>query len=258
MRKDTISAKELMIRAKDDEVWIPIPEEEHGDFQYLIDEVRNSLEKGTKKEKGDALEHLMTYVYERFDIAIVDENVHHGDNQIDHIIHFIDGLAPSFVYHNIGDRMVGESKNHKESISVRDVTDLVELLRSKKSKVGIFSSTKSFSRGRNKSPWVNAEGKRRKLAIANDNNRIILGFTIDELETLKSNNFYTMLKNKYYSLIDEIEDDITDYATSDLTVSYPQNLFYSLAQLWQSGIIDKEAFEKGRSIIESRYGSVET
>lgn len=258
MRRDTISAKELMMRAQDDEVWSPIPEEEFGDFQKLIDGVRFSLENGSKKEKGDALEHLMTYVYDRFEVAFVDENVHRGDNQIDHIVHFIDGMAPLFVYHNIGTRMIGESKNHKESISVRDVTDLVELLRSKKSKVGIFSSSKSFSRGRNKSPWVNAEGKRRKLAIANDNNRIILGFTIDELETLKSNNFYKMLKDKYYSLVDEIEDDFTDYATDDMTTSYHVNLFHSLVQLNKIGIIDSDTFERGRTILENRYGRVDS
>ena len=259
MRNDTIPAKELVARAEDDKIWVPIPEEELDDFQSLIDEVRTSLENGTKKEKGDALENLMTYVYDRFEIAFVDENVHRGDNQIDHLIHFIDGMSPLFVDHHIGTRMVGESKNHKESISVRDVTDLVELLRSKESRVGIFSSSKSFSRGlgKSKSPWVNAEGKRRKLALAYDKKRIVLGFTIDELETLKSNNFYTMLKNKYFLLIDEIDDDFTDYDTSGLPASYHVNLFNSLLQLEKRGVIDNQTVEKGRAILERKYGSIE-
>ncbi|MFC5735970.1 hypothetical protein, partial [Cytobacillus gottheilii] len=218
--KDTISAKRFMNQAKDEEIWEPIQEGEKAHFQELVNEVKYTLEKGTKKEKGDSMEDLMTYVYGRFLIAHVEPNVYKGDNQIDHIIEFIDGLLPNFVQNHIGIRAIGESKNHKESISVRDVTDLVELLRSKKAKLGIFSSYKSFSRGRNKSPWINAEGKRRKLAISNNNEKIIIGFTIEELESLLEKNFYTMLKQKYFALIDEIDDDYTDYSTDDLSIPY--------------------------------------
>lgn len=254
--KDTISAKKFMATAPDHEVWAPIPEEELENYQQLINTVRTTLENGTKKEKGDALENLMTYVYERFEIAFVEPNVHQGDNQIDHIIEFIDGIVPPFVYKHLGVRMIGESKNHKDSIGVREVTDLVELLRSKKANVGVFSSYKTFSRGRNKSPWINAEGKRRKLALANNNERIILGFTIDELESLKTKNFYTLLKQKYFSLIDEIDDDITDYHNEDLMLPYHIRLYDSLRQLEENGIIDDESFQKGKSTLERRYGEL--
>lgn len=74
----------------------------------------------------------MTYVYGRFEVAYVHPNVHRGDNQIDHIVEFIDGMTPTFINDYVGIRMIGESKNHKDSIGVREVTDLVELLRSKK------------------------------------------------------------------------------------------------------------------------------
>jgi hypothetical protein len=49
---------------------------------------------------------------------------------------------------NVGLRLVGESKNHKKSIGPREVSNLDELLRSKSSKLGIFSSSKSFSKGK--------------------------------------------------------------------------------------------------------------
>ncbi|MBJ8152946.1 restriction endonuclease [Bacillus cereus] len=255
--ENTISFNRFINHAPDEEVWTPISKEECEEYLNLINKVRDTLENGTKKEKGDALEDLMTYVYERFEIAYVRPNVHTGDNQIDHIVEFIDGMTPGFIYEHVGIRMIGESKNHKDSIGVREVTDLVELLRSKKAKLGIFSSYKTFSRGRNKSPWINAEGKRRKLALANDKEKIIIGFTIDELESLIDKNFYTLLKQKYFSLIDEIDDDVTEYSTEDLTQPYHVRLYESLLKLKENGIIDEEVFEKGKDVMIHRYGQIE-
>ncbi|MGE6719552.1 hypothetical protein ACQKGD_19630 [Peribacillus frigoritolerans] len=255
--KNTVGFNKFINLAPDNEVWTPIPPDEKEHFLSLVDRVRVTLENGTKKEKGDALEELMTFVYGRFEIAYVHPNVHHGDNQIDHIVEFIDGMSPPFLIEHVGMRFVGESKNHKDSIGVREVTDLVELVRSKRAKLGIFSSSKTFSRGLNKSPWINAEGKRRKLALAYNNEKIILGFTINELETLVEKNFYTLLKQKYFSLIDEIEDDTTDYATGDLTRPYHLRLYDSLVQLKEKGIINEESFDIGTQKIISRYGHVD-
>ncbi|PFZ26679.1 restriction endonuclease [Bacillus wiedmannii] len=255
--ENTISFNRFINYAPDDEVWTPIPQEEHAGYLGLITTVRDTLQHGTKKEKGDALENLMTYVYKRFEVAQVHPNVHRGDNQIDHIIEFIDGMTPTFINEYVGIRMIGESKNHKSSIGVREVTDLVELLRSKKAKLGIFSSYKTFSRGLNKSPWINAEGKRRKLALAYNKEKIIIGFTIDELESLTDKNFYTLLKQKYFALIDEIDDDVTEYATEDLTQPYHVKLYESLVKLKENDIIDEVGFQKGREAIIHRYGPVE-
>ncbi|TYS50101.1 restriction endonuclease [Bacillus infantis] len=255
--KDTIPFNKFISAAKDEEIWTPISNEEKEEYLKLINNVRTTLISGTKKEKGDALEDLMTFVYRRFEIGYVEPNVLKGDNQIDHIINFIDGMVPMFIYEKIGSRMIGESKNHKESIGVREVTDLVELLRSKKAKVGVFSSFKTFSRGRNKSPWINAEGKRRKLAIANSNERIILGFTIDELETLTDKNFYTLLKQKYFALIDEIDDDYTDYPTEDLSIAYHIRLYDSLKQLKENHVISEQSYLEGKQALIQKYGNIE-
>lgn len=255
--RDTISLNKFMSSAIDDEVWSPIPCEEKAEYLLMVDKVRVSLEKGTRMEKGEALEQLMTYVYSRFEIGYVESNVLIGDNQIDHIVNFIDGMVPPFIYNHIGSRMIGESKNHKDSIGVRDVTDLVELLRSKKASVGIFSSFKTFSRGRNKSPWINAEGKRRKLAIANNNEKIILGFTLDELESLTLKNFYTLLRQKYFALVDEIDDDYTDYPTEDLTIPYHLRLYNSLNQLKENNIICEKSYTKGKNTLIEKYGDLD-
>jgi hypothetical protein len=246
---DTISYNEYIDHSEDDRVWKPISPDERPFFLSLIDKVRTSFENGTKKEKGDAMEELMTFIYNRFKAIKVYHNVFKSDNQIDHIVEFIDGMAPTFIHCNVGLRIIGESKNHKKSIGPREVANLDELLRDKGSKLGIFSSFKSFSKG--KSMWTLGEGKRRKLAIAYD--RKIIGFTIDELESLTENNFYTMIKQKYNRLVDEIEDD---YEQGDCKLPYQDSLYCSLKQLHNLGIIDDVAFDNGVSIIERKYGSI--
>jgi hypothetical protein len=255
---NTVSYKAFINGAPDDHIWKPIPEEEVEHFLSLVQKAEYALEHGTKKEKGDTLEELMTYVYERFDeLADIYPNVNEGDNQFDHIIEFVDGMVPTFIHQHIGLRIIGESKNHNDSIGVREVADLNELLRYKRARLGIFSSAKSFSRGRGRcrSPWQFAEGKRRKLALATNN--IIIGFTIQEIKSLTHNNFYTMIKQKYNNLVDEITDDFTDHVVDDESIPYHQRLYLSLFQLKENGIITPEAFEQGKQSIIDKYGPIE-
>lgn len=238
--------------SRDDKVWVPIPEEEYEYFDSLIQRTERSLSSGTKKEKGDSLETLMSYIYKRFRHLNMFENHRSSDNQIDHILEFIDGVVPTFIHENIGTRLIGESKNHKKAISSREVADLDELLRDKKSGMGIFSSYKSFSKGN--SMWVNAEGKRRKLALWHNYNKIIIGFTLKELSSLKEKNFYSMLKQKYYQLIDELEDNNLD---SDLKLPYHHRLYNSLLSLQKNGIISTEILEDCKRKIETQYGQID-
>ena len=100
--------------------------------------------------------------------------------------------------------------------------------------------------------WVNAEGKRRKLALKYG--RKIIGFTIKELESLVEKNFYTLLKQKFNNLVDEIEDDFSDH---DCKSPYNVSLLNNLIQLNNLGIIDQEAFINGKRLIEERYGNTD-
>lgn len=246
---DTISYNLYVDNSPDNNIWKPISNTEKKHFLNLIQDVRDAFHNGTKQQKGQTLESLMTYIYQRFKHVHVYENVQRGDNQIDHIIEFIDGMTPTFIHHNVGLKLIGESKNHNKSISVREVADLNELLRSKYSKLGIFSSYKSFSKG--KTLWHFAEGKRRKLALSDK--RIIIGFNIDELESLTDNNFYTMLKQKYDNIVDEIEDDYTD---ENIKVSYHDRLFLSLKNLHEKNIIDEKSYQDGLKEIRTKYGQI--
>jgi hypothetical protein len=253
---DTIGYNEYVDYSPDDRIWIPFTEDEIPTFKTLISEVRKAFIEGTKKEKGDTLESLMTFVYKKFKHIRVYHNEQRGDNQIDHIIEFIDGVTPTFIHQNIGLTLIGESKNHQKSIGVREVADLNELLRSKESKLGIFSSYYSFSKGA--SLWSFAEGKRRKLALTYYllDKRKIIGFTIDEIESLLEKNFYTLLKQKYSNLVNELKDDFIDYKNP--TLPYQDQLYQHLMQLHENGIIDEESFIKGIDNIESKYGPLES
>ncbi|TRY25957.1 hypothetical protein FOI68_09475 [Brevibacillus sp. LEMMJ03] len=255
-KEDSISFNRYINNGPDDVVWKPIrTDEEKKLFLSLIANVEESLKSNSKKQKGDALEALMTFVYDRFECAVVYPNVLQGDNQIDHLIVFADGTTPTFIHNHIGLRIIGESKNHQKSIDVREVADLAELLRSKRARLGIFSSVKTFSRGKQNNFWQFAEGKRRKLALAR--NEYIIGFTLEEIKSLVHNNFYTLLRQKYFNLVDEINDDYIEYMDDSNKYPYHVRLYNALEQLWKNGIINEQTFEEGRTAIIKKYGPVD-
>jgi hypothetical protein len=248
---NTENGQYFVSNAPDNLVWKPIANYQKDYFLSLVSAVRDSIDSSDRNQKGTALENLMTFIYERFnDFAYIHPNVNVGDNQFDHIIEFLDGMVPTFIHNFVGMRIIGESKNHKKSISVREVADLDELLRYKRARLGIFSSVRSFSRGKKGSPWQYAEGKRRKLSLAR--NRVILGFTLDELETLTENNYYTMIKEKFFNFIDEIDDDFTE----DDDIPYHERLYNSLLQLRKNLILDEEPFQIGVKKIIEKYGQL--
>jgi hypothetical protein len=236
----------------DNKIWKPIPKKDYAKYDNMISQVNKTFKSGSKKEKGDSLEELMTYVYKRFKHINVYHNVRSSDNQIDHILKFLDGVTPTFINDHVGLRIIGESKNHNKGISSREVNNLDELLRDKNAKFGIFSTYKSFSKGT--TMWVNGEGKRRKLALWHNFNKIIIGFTITELASLKEYNFYTMIQQKYYQIVDELEDDYTDI---ELKLPYHHRLYYSLVELNRKGIIDSATLSDGKTKIESSYGTLD-
>ncbi|MFA4132521.1 MULTISPECIES: hypothetical protein [unclassified Brevibacillus] len=254
-REDTISYNRYINEAPDNEVWRPITStDEVQEFDKLLQAVERSFTSNNKKEKGDALESLMTFVYDRFECAIVRSNVIQGDNQIDHLIEFVDATTPSFIHNYIGLRIIGESKNHKKSIDVREVADLAELLRSKRARLGVFSSAKSFSCGKKNNYWQFAEGKRRKLALAR--NEFVIGITFDEIKTLKTNNFYTIIRQKFFNLIDEVNDDFIDYLEDSISESYPRRLLVGLDQLQKNGILTEDEYQIAKKRLSFKYGEV--
>lgn len=253
---DTISLNRYNSRAPDNNVWEPIESpDDVAAFNELITNVKRAFKNGTKKQKGDSLESLMTFIYDRFQDAIVHPNISEGDNQIDHIVEFFDGTTPTFIHNYVGLRIIGESKNHAKSIGVREVADLSELLRSKRAKLGIFSSTKGFGKGKKNNYWQFAEGKRRKLALSR--NEFIIGFTLREIEDLDKNNFYTLLRQKFFNLIDEIEDSYTDYLADQHDLPYNERLYLCLEQLKSNEIISDDTFDDAKEKLIQKYGPLD-
>jgi|SRR5699024_5939936 len=248
---DSISYNQFINNADDNFVWQEIKSEE--DKKMLNEKLELSkqhLITGTKRQKGDSFEDLMKFIYERFTCVNSISNQYKGDNQIDHIIEFLDQMTPTFIHWNIGPVLVGESKNQNKSIGSRDVADLAELLRSKNSNLGIFTSALPFSKG--KTMWKYAEGKRRKIALSNK--KYIIGFTIDELSTLlDGKNFYTMIQQKYKALVDDINDDLTNEGCN---IPYQDQLHNSLYQLKSLEIITNEIYESGKETIIKEYGEL--
>ncbi|MED3396171.1 hypothetical protein [Bacillus wiedmannii] len=257
MDNDSVSYNRYSNRAPDNFYWKPIPIEDVDMYKKMIQRVEAAFKGSDKKEKGDSLEELMTYVYRRFeDIAIVSPNIRSKDNQYDHFIELVEGAAPQFLMEYSGGRIVGESKNHNKSISSREVTNLYDLLQTKTARLGIFSSMYTFSKGR-KSMWANAEGKRRKLCLSSENKtgnkRYVIGFTLKELESLLENNFYSMIKQKVKCLQDELDDNFTE---DENGVEYHERLYHSLTQLKNLGIICDQSFSEAKQKIEEFYGDI--
>lgn len=251
---NSISLTSYKNKTHDNTFWKPLctPEEKQ-QFKELMETVEVSLKSGTKNEKGKSLENLMTFIYSRFVGAEVIDNIRLTDNQIDHEVIFPDFGTPSFVVNCIGLKLIGESKNHKSSISSREVDNLDGILKIRHSKLGVFSSYYSFSRGK-RSIWENAEGKRRKLALFSNFNRIIIGFHFEDFKKiLNGSNFYTMMKEKYNLLIDEIDDDYVE----DNKNLYHIRLFGTLEHLCKIGIIPNEHLDTYKQKLIERYGDLE-
>lgn len=251
---DSISFTSFKEMTNDDTFWSPITlQKEQKEFKILLDSAVFTLKHGTKDEKGKSLEKMMTYIYKRFVGVKVIPNIRLSDNQIDHEVTFPDFGSPNFIINNVGMKLIGESKNHKDSISSREVDNLDGLLKIRNAKLGIFSSYHSFSRGR-KSVWENGEGKRRKLALFSNYQRVIIGFCYKDFEKiLKGENFYTMLKEKYDLLLDELSDDYIE----DNIYPYHVRLNNTLLHLKQIQIIPQEHYDTYKKRLINKYGELE-
>lgn len=236
----------------DDNFWIPITtSEDKAAFSFLLDSVKDSRLTGTKSEKGKALEELMTFLYQRFIYATVAYDIRTKDNQIDHEVEFPDFGMPSFIKNHVGFKLISECKNHKKSVSSQEVTILHSNLEIRNFKLGIISSYNTFSKGRN-SVWENAEGKRRKLALLSKYEQIIIGFNHQDFEKILCGaNFYTMVKQKYQNIRDELADDYIE----DKPYPYHERLKESLKSLYDVGIIQEKELNTYLDKVSMKYGT---
>lgn len=246
---DAISFEQYISYASNDEFWIPIKsDQEKEKFCLLLEAVKDSLINGTKHEKGLALETLVNELYRRFPSSTkVKSDFKTSDNQIDHEVIFGNFGLPLFISEHIGKRFIGESKNHKDSISSREVEDLNGLMTARNAKFGVFTSYKSFSKGLNGCAWKNAEGKRKKLALLSQHQRIIIGLSYQDFCKLifEEGNLLTIFEEKRDLLIDELNND------NDNETDQKSYLLTILADLELNDIITSQESEKFKEKIQN-------
>ncbi|PGF06482.1 hypothetical protein COM59_24180 [Bacillus pseudomycoides] len=158
-------------------------------------------------KKGRVLEEFAVFLFNRFQgVEEVTTNKRPGDNETDIETKLSEKSVPPFMIQCIGPRIICECKNYKnKSIDVGMVTKLAEIIPTRGAKFGIFISLL----GVGGQGWRYGEGKRKKIMYKDG--LPIISFTLEELKELKNGqNFYTMIRQKYYQLIDEVDDETAD------------------------------------------------
>lgn len=247
--------KEWMNDLNDDDIWKPFCDEENEleefNRKYLLVEESKHWERERNKEKGTALESLMKYVFNRFEIVkSIESDKLTGDNEVDLYVNFNDAMPLNFICETRG-KVICECKNmDSKSVDVGMVAKLQELCVSKGSNLGIFTSV----RGLSGSGWKFADGKRRKLYIKSE--IPIISFTVSEIESLriKGNNFFTIIKRKIQELIDETEYDGGKIKKIKNNEDYKQMLTENIKAMYKIGLINDEEVCIIKDRLYEKYG----
>lgn len=250
--------RDILSNFTDDMFWIPFYNDEdlvkEFDRRVLLVEESFNWPKERNKEKGNALEELVKFIFNRFEnIDEIERDKHTIDNEIDIYISFNPNLMNIF-FQQIKGKILCECKNIKSSVDVGMVSKLSELCEKNNSGLGIFVSIKGLSKGTSGSMWKNAEGKRRKLYLVN---KIpIISFTLDEIKLLKNEgmNFYTIIQQKVSYLIDEVDDCSISLPNLSEESEYINYIYENIKYLEDKNLItrDEKKLIKGRLI--DKYG----
>ena len=85
----------------------------------------------------------------------------------------------------------------------------------------------------------------------------IISFTVDELKSLRGGqNFYTMIREKYYALVDEVDDETADIPEQQ-HYEYKKRLKEILDHLVKCGIAAEEDYSRIYGNLILKYGEIE-
>ncbi|MEH7312284.1 restriction endonuclease [Priestia megaterium] len=236
--------------------WEPIADDEEAKIEFdkhikTIDESQN-WPVSLNWKKGKVLEDFTVFLFSRFQDVNVNVNKRPGDNETDIETILSEKAQPPFMLQTIGPRIICECKNKKTtSIDVGMVTKLAELIPRRGSKFGVFISIK----GMGGYAWRYGEGKRKKIMYSTQ--LPIISFTVDELRVLRNgSNFYTMIREKYYSLVDEVDDETADIPNQQ-HYEYSKRLNEMIEHFRKCNLmVDEEAVAIKQRLI-SKYGPLE-
>lgn len=232
--------------------WNEIKEEKDIDiFDNHINLIEESQhwDKKLNHKKGAVLEDFSLFLFNRFVDVKVQKNKRPGDNETDIETTLGEKPKPTFMIQTIGPKIVCECKNVKsKSIDVGMISKLAEILPIRGSKFGIFISILGIGG----SGWRFGEGKRKKIMYKD---RLpIISFTINELKELRNGaNFYTMIRCKYWALLDEVDDDSADIPDSAHR-EYHERLFSFINHIKMTELVDEKEYQSIINRIEKRYG----
>ncbi|MFC7064002.1 hypothetical protein [Halobacillus seohaensis] len=234
--------------------WKPLNDDdsikEFDEHIRLIKESK-SWDRKYNHKKGGVLEDFAMFLFKRFPSPTVDKNKRPGDNETDIESTLSDKHRyPPFINDKMGTKFVCECKNKKTTaIDVTMVAKLSEILPTRGSNFGIFISII----GMGGHGWRYGEGKRKKIMYSEQ--RPIISITVKELEKLREGaNFYTMIKQKYDYLIDEVEDETGDIPPADHD-EYTKRLNEVVSHLRKCELINEEEFGQINTRITNKYGN---
>ncbi|HFC9362375.1 TPA: restriction endonuclease [Enterococcus faecium] len=161
------------------------------------------------KEKGAALEELISAIFVVHKLFESKANINTNTNEIDIVLNLTElgNIFNVFLFNNlINQRLIVECKNHKSKLGVDYVGKFASLLIVSKSNMGLFI-TKNGITGR--SNWEDSKGLVRKISLRE--NISILDFELKDFKDLYDIDILTKISQKK-----EILDLDVDY-TNDIT-----------------------------------------
>lgn len=214
-------------------------------------EESQAWDKSKNHLKGAILEDFAVFLFSRFQDVVVTKNKRPGDNETDIETLMSEKAVPPFVKNVIGQKIVCECKNKKTStIDVGMVSKLAEILPTRGSNFGIFISVMGMG-GR---AWRFGEGKRKKIMYGQ--RMPIISFTTNELKKLKDGkNFFTLIKEKYYSLLDEVDDNTSGIPTEE--EDFTRYTKQMINHLFMCELISHDEKEDILARLVTRYGEAE-
>ncbi|GGD22886.1 restriction endonuclease [Pontibacillus salipaludis] len=244
----------VLANVSDDMFWEPIEtDEDIVQFKDYIKHIEESQswDRSRNKDKGELLEEFTMFLFNRFQDVRVTKNKRPADNETDIEAVMSEKAQPPFITQIIGPKIVCECKNKKSSsIDVGMVTKLAEILPTRGSSFGVFISIN----GMGGYAWRYGEGKRKKIMYKD---RLpLISFTVKELEVLlEGNNFLTMIKQKYYQLLDEVDDETADIPEQP-NIEYTKRLNEVIIHLEKCELMNSDMALEIKENIRLKYGEI--
>jgi hypothetical protein len=187
------SLKKYLIEVLDEKeqvynVITSLDEEEKNEYEILLKnlEVTNGNRSSTTKQKGEALENIVSFLIKKSAVFEIKENIRNTSNEIDQLITL---SSKGRKFKNEGfldlkyDTILSECKNYNKKISVTWVGKFYSLLSSTTNNLGLLFSY----HGLTGSGWNDATGLTKKLYISGNNTdkRIIIEFNKNDFHKIQ-------------------------------------------------------------------------